>query len=154
MTNELSTILRQTFETLLFTNLFPRSQIDIFVEVLQADGALKPVALNAATLALIDAGLPMRDFLCACNAGWIDGHTLADLNHLEETARGPDLCVAYMPNCDQLVTCDLEPKLKLEALAPVMDCALQGCRQVYQVLQAAVLEHSSGLAAARGQVSA
>jgi exosome complex component RRP41 len=154
MTNEISTMLRQTFETLLFTNLFPRSQIDIFVEVLQADGSLKAVALNAATLALIDAGLPMKDFLCSCNAGWIDGHTLADLNHLEESARGPDLCLAYMPNRDQVVTCNLEPKLKLEVLGPVMDCATQACRQLYQVLQAAVLDHASGLAASRGQVTA
>jgi exosome complex component RRP41 len=152
-TTELSTMLRQTFESLLFTNIFPRSQIDIYVEVLQADGGIKPAALNAVTLALIDAGLPMRDFLCSCNAGWIDGHALADLNHLEDSARGPELCVAYMPNCDQVVTCNLDPKLKLEVLGQVMDCALQGARQVYQILQASVLEHASTLAASRGHMT-
>ena len=125
----------------------------IYVEVLQADGGIKPAALNAVTLALIDAGLPMRDFLCSCNAGWIDGHALADLNHLEDSARGPELCVAYMPNCDQVVTCNLDPKLKLEVLGQVMDCALQGARQVYQILQAAVLEHASTLAASRGHMT-
>ena len=154
LVNELSTLITQTFESLLFTNIFPRSQIDIYVEVLQADGGLRPASLNAVTLALIDAGLPMKDFLCSCNAGWIDGHTLADLNHLEESARGPDLCLAYMPNCDQVVTCNLDAKLKLEALGQMMECSLQGCRQVYQILQAAVLENTSSLAASRGHISA
>ena len=152
-TAEPATMLRQTFESLLFTNIFPHSQIDIYVEIIQADGGIKPASLNAVTLALIDAGLPMKDFMCSCNVGWIDGHALADLNHLEDSARGPELCIAYMPNCDQVVTCNLDPKLKLEVLGPVMECALKGAREVYKILQAAVLEHASSLAASRGTIS-
>ncbi len=53
--------------------LFPRSQIDIYIQVLQSDGGDKAAAINASTLALIDAGVPMRDFVCACTAGCIDG---------------------------------------------------------------------------------
>ena len=45
-------------------------------------------ALNAVTLALIDAGLPMRDFVTACEAGYIDGHVLVDLNALEASGLG------------------------------------------------------------------
>jgi len=50
-------------------------------------------ALNAVTLALIDAGLPMRDFVTACEAGYIDGHVLVDLNALEASGR-PPLCLS------------------------------------------------------------
>eukprot|EP00961_Rhodomonas_salina_P174425 2352269-Rhodomonas_salina.1 len=63
---EVASMLRQTFESLLFCNLFPRAQIDITVEVLQADGPFRAQAINAVTLALIDAGLPIQDFLVAC----------------------------------------------------------------------------------------
>ena len=42
------------------TELYPRSQIDVFVEVLQADGGNYCACVNAATLALIDAGIPLR----------------------------------------------------------------------------------------------
>lgn len=35
---EISMVIRQTFETVLMTQLFPRSQIDIFVQIIQADG--------------------------------------------------------------------------------------------------------------------
>ena len=47
----------QTFEAAILTELYPRSQIDIYVEVLQADGGNLCACINAATLALIDAGL-------------------------------------------------------------------------------------------------
>jgi exosome complex component RRP41 len=36
--------------------LFPRSQIDIFLRVVQSDGGLLPACINAANLALMDAG--------------------------------------------------------------------------------------------------
>lgn len=35
---EISLLLKQTFEAAIMSHLFPRSQIDIFVQVLQADG--------------------------------------------------------------------------------------------------------------------
>ena len=51
------------------TTLYPRSAISIFVEVLQADGGDYAVCVNAATLALIDAGIPIRDVCCAVSCG-------------------------------------------------------------------------------------
>ncbi len=55
------------------TSLFPRSQIDIFVQILQADGGTRCASINAATLALINAGIPMKDFVVSCAAGCIEG---------------------------------------------------------------------------------
>ena len=31
-----------------------------------------PAYVNAGTLALIDAGIPMKDFVCACSATYLD----------------------------------------------------------------------------------
>jgi hypothetical protein len=35
---ETATAIRQTFETVIMCDLYPRSQIDIFITILQADG--------------------------------------------------------------------------------------------------------------------
>ena len=35
---EITMALKQTFESVIMTHLYPRSQIDIFVQVIQADG--------------------------------------------------------------------------------------------------------------------
>lgn len=39
------------------------------VSVLSADGSLLAAAINACTLALVDAGIPMPGLLCGCTAG-------------------------------------------------------------------------------------
>ena len=41
--------------------------------MLQADGGTRCAAINAALLALADAGIPMRDMVAACAAGYLDG---------------------------------------------------------------------------------
>lgn len=63
---ELEVLLSRTFAEAIITDLYPRSQIDIFVQVLQSDGGEAVAAINAATLAVIDAGVAMRDYVVAC----------------------------------------------------------------------------------------
>ncbi|KAI5478144.1 exosome complex component RRP41 [Pseudohyphozyma bogoriensis] len=64
-TIELSTSLKATFEPVLLLHLYPRSSIDIYIQVLQVDGSLLQASINATTLALISAGLPLSDYVCS-----------------------------------------------------------------------------------------
>ncbi|CAK4728755.1 unnamed protein product [Aphanomyces euteiches] len=91
---ESSLAILQIFESTIATQLYPRSQIDIFVQVLHADGGELAASINAVTLALIDAGIAMKDFVVACSAGYIQQTLLCDLNYTEQSARCPDLTVA------------------------------------------------------------
>jgi exosome complex component RRP41 len=83
---EISLIIKQTFEGIIIRELFPKTQIDIFMKVLQADGGTRCACINAASLALIDAGIPMKDFVVSCAAGLIDETPLCDLNYIEDSA--------------------------------------------------------------------
>lgn len=47
----------------------------IFTHYLTCVGE-RVAGINAASLAVLDAGIPMRDFVCACSAGFIDGTPL------------------------------------------------------------------------------
>jgi exosome complex component RRP41 len=73
---EMASLIEETFAATISLRLFPRSQVDIFVEVLQADGGVLPAAINAASLALVDAGVPMVDFVCACASGVVEGEPI------------------------------------------------------------------------------
>ncbi|XP_020231395.1 exosome complex component RRP41 homolog isoform X2 [Cajanus cajan] len=76
---EISLVIRQTMEACILTHLLPRSQIDIYVQVLQADGGTRSACINAATLALADAGIPMRDLVTSCSAGYLNSTPLLDI---------------------------------------------------------------------------
>jgi hypothetical protein len=74
--SEMALMIQETFESCVLLKLFPRSQIDIFVEIIQSDGSALSAAINATTLALIDAGVPLADFICACSVGMLDNQPI------------------------------------------------------------------------------
>jgi len=142
---ETALIVKQTFEATVLVNLFPRSQIDIYLQILQSDGGDRAAAINASTLALIDAGVPMRDFVCACAAGCIDGTPLLDLNYVETTAGGPELPMAILPRTNGIVMLQMESRLALDMFDRVLHLASLGARAVYDILKEAVRDHAADM---------
>ncbi|XP_064410076.1 exosome complex component RRP41 [Latimeria chalumnae] len=139
--SEMTLHLKQTFEAAILTKLYPRSQIDIYVQILQSDGGNYCACVNAATLAIIDAGIPMRDYVCACSAGFIEDTPLVDLSYIEESAGGPQLALALLPKSDQIALLEMNARLHEDHLEKVVDAAAKACRDVYSVLDRVVREH-------------
>ncbi|KAF0695430.1 Aste57867_13779 [Aphanomyces stellatus] len=139
---ESSLAILQIFESIISTQLYPRSQIDIFVQVLHADGGELAACINAVSLALIDAGIAMKDFVVACSAGYIQQTLLCDLNYTEQSARCPDLTVALTARNSKLSLVQMESKLPLELFDTLMSTAMDGCNQIYEILQNEVQENT------------
>ena len=151
---EAALMIRQIFESCILTQQFPRSQISIFIHILQNDGGARAAAINAATLALINAGIPMRDFVTACSAGFVDSTPIIDLNYAERTAGGPELLVAVQPKSGKVVAMAMDNKLALQDLGGVLKLCVTGAQSVYLTLKAEVKEYSIDLLHARGSASA
>ena len=49
--------------------LYPKSDIEITVQVLNNDGSFECAVFNAISLALTNAGIAMKTMLFACNSG-------------------------------------------------------------------------------------
>jgi exosome complex component RRP41 len=84
---EQSHLLQKALSASVLLHLYPKCKISVTVMVLADDGGRLEAVINAATLALIDAGIPMKDMVCACSAGrWNAGGTdeiVVDLNWRE-----------------------------------------------------------------------
>lgn len=63
-------LLEQALLPALRTNLYPRSNIDISVLVLDCDGLHTALgaAITCASMALVNAGIEMRDVVVGCSA--------------------------------------------------------------------------------------
>lgn len=70
---DIASCIKQTFEEAINTELYSRSQISIRVIILQDDGGSMCACMNGVTLALIDAGISMKDMVTSCSAGFIEG---------------------------------------------------------------------------------
>jgi len=130
---ELSKVIREALEPAVFLEKFPRTSIDVFIEVLQADGGTRCAGTTVAALALADAGIPMRDLVVACAAGKVDGVLVLDLNDLEDKEGEADLPVAYMPNLGLISLLQMDGTLTVDEFKQALNLAIDGCKQMYKM---------------------
>jgi len=149
-TKEMGLLIKQTFESAILTHLYPRSQISIFIQVIADDGGALPVAINAASVALVNAGVPMKEFVCACSVGFADNTPLLDLNFMERQFGGPLMNIAIYPQSETVTLLQMENKLSVEHFEEVLLLGNEGCKKIYEVLKDKVQDHSFGLLSTRG----
>ena len=128
---ELSKVIRESLEPSVFVDLYPRTGIDIFIEVLQADGGTRCAAITAASLAIADAGIPMRDLVVACAAGKIDDTVVLDLMDTEDKVGVADVPVAFMPNLNAITLLQMDGVLAPEEFEDAFNMAVEGCKKIY-----------------------
>lgn len=139
---ELTNNMREIFDNVILTNLFPNSQIDIFLEVLQSDGSNMSACINAATLALIHAGIPIKDFVVSCSATLIDDHTLVDVSHFEESISSlPVFTLSMLPKSKQIVSMESTGRVPLDLIEKIIDSAVSGCEEIHQICKTIVLNY-------------
>jgi exosome complex component RRP41 len=136
---ELSKVIRESLEPSIFIEYYPRTGIDVFIEVLQADGGTRCASITAASLALADAGIPMRDLVVACAAGKVDDVIVLDLMDTEDKMGTADVPVALMPNLNAITLIQMDGILNLKEFETAVNLALDGCRKIY-VLQKEALK--------------
>jgi len=135
---ELSKVIRESLEPAIFLEKFPRTSIDIFIEVLQADGGTRCAGITVASLALADAGIPMRDLIVACAAGKAGGQMVLDLNDIEDKEGEADVPVAYMPSFDAVSLLQMDGELTIEEFQQALTLALDGCKQIHALQKEAL----------------
>ncbi len=128
---ELSKVIRESLEPSVFIDLYPRTGIDVFVEVLQADGGTRCASITAASLAIADAGIPLRDLVVACAAGKVDDTVVLDLMDMEDKVGVADVPVAYMPNLNAVTLLQMDGVLTPEEFESAVNLAVEGCKKIY-----------------------
>ena len=119
---------------------FPRTAIDVYLEILQADGGSRCAALDAAAVALVDAGIPMRDLVSACAAGKVEDTIVLDVNNEEDQAGQADMPVALMPNLGQITLIQLDGSLNSDEYKKCIETDIIGCKKVYEIQKNALKE--------------
>lgn len=130
---ELSKVIRESLEPSIMSEYFPRSTIDIFIEVLQADAGTRCAGITCASLALADAGIPLRELVAACAAGKVDGKVALDLSDVEDKKGDADLPVAFMPKSNAIGLLQMDGSMTEDELKQALDMSLGACRTIYEM---------------------
>jgi exosome complex component RRP41 len=130
---ELSKVIREALETVVFLEEFPRMMVDIFVEVIQADGGTRTAGITAASLALADAGIPMADLIAATAVGKVEGQLVLDINELEDKYGEADMPVAMAPNLNSIVLLQLNGRMTVEEMFKGLEMAQEAIKKIHSL---------------------
>ncbi|MEM7819238.1 MAG: exosome complex exonuclease Rrp41 [Candidatus Aenigmatarchaeota archaeon] len=130
---EISLVTREALLPVLFLDEFPKTAIDLHIEVLDANASTRIAGINAASLALADAGVPMKDLICACSAGKVEGNIVLDIAGKEDTEGELDLPVAYYPKQKQITLLQMDGLTDKEELKKIISLAIEGCKKIYEI---------------------
>jgi len=135
---EISKILAEAIEPAVFDYLYPRSVIDVFIEVLQADGGSRCASITAAALALADAGIPMKDLVVGCAAGNLNGEVVIDLDDVEDKEGQGDLPIAVLPLSGEVVLLQSDGVFNPEQYKEALDLLMDACQTIYKLQREAI----------------
>jgi len=139
---EVSKVSREALEPVILTSYFPRSVVDIFVEVLQADAGTRTAGINAASVALADAGIPMKSLISSCAAGKVGGEIVLDPMKLEDNFGEADVPIAMTP-AGEITLLQMDGRLSKEELKRALELAKAGCQQIYEIQRKVLVDRYS-----------
>ena len=130
---ELSKVIREALEPVVMSELYPRTSIDIFIEVINADGGTRTASITAASLALADAGIPMRDLVASVAVGKVDGVLVLDIDEVEDMYGEADMPVAMAPTLRWITMLQLNGVLTHEEFIQALNLARKGIEVIYNM---------------------
>ena len=139
--HELSKVITEALQPAIFVELYPRTTIDIYVEVIQADGSTRCAAISAAALALTDAGIPMRDLVSCIAIGKVEEQLVVDVADREDKEGDSDLPMAMMPSKNAVTLLQMDGQLTQDEFLKSLELARKGCQEVYKKQKEALEEH-------------
>jgi len=130
---EISKVIKEALEPAIFLEEFPKTMINVEMEVIQADAGTRVTALTAAAVALADAGIPMRDLVSAVAAGRANGKIVVDLTKEEEDADDAvDMPMALMPNSGKISLLQMDGDASAEEIHQIIDMSKKVCLEIYE----------------------
>ncbi|MFA5953589.1 MAG: exosome complex exonuclease Rrp41 [Candidatus Pacearchaeota archaeon] len=138
---EISKITEWALEPVLILDKFPNMVVDVFIQITQADAGTRCAGINAASMALAHAGIPMKNLITSVSVGKLDKNLVVDLTKEEEDfeeGEGPtDIPVSMTPE-GEITHLQLDGKISPTQLKEAIDMAKKACNQIYEIQKEAL----------------
>ena len=143
---EISMVMEQALLPVVDLSAFPNTVVDVYVDLPQTDAGTRCAAISAASIALADAGIPMKEMISSVAVGQVDGTVVADLCYDEESydAIVSDIPVAMAHNGKEITLLQMDGEISKEDLLEALELAKTATEKVYE-LQKKVLKEKFGV---------
>lgn len=140
----MSTALEKLFQEAIQVQLYPRTVINVTIHILAQDGGLYSACVNSATLALLDAGIAMYDYVSCIGVCMAGNNPLLDPCNKEEQ-EVPLINVGIVGKSDKISLLMIEDRLSLDKLESSLAVGLEGCKSMRDLMDKEVRRHGKSL---------
>ncbi len=143
---EISKVVEWALSSVVDLSGFPNTVVDVFIQIPKADAGTRVAGLNAASIALAHAGIPMREMISAIAVGKVDKTLVVDVNKEEEDFHdgegSTDIPLAVTSRSKEIALLQLDGKISPDELMKVIEMGKKACEDVLKV-QIEVLKSGS-----------
>ncbi len=129
---EISKVIREALEPVLFLEIYPDSAIEVYIEIVAADGGTRCASVTAASLALADAGIPMKSLVVGLAAGKANGKVIVDCSDKEDKVGDADIPIAVVMRNKSISLLQFDGQMTPEELNTAFSYVLKGAEIIYQ----------------------
>ncbi len=140
---EISKVSREALDPVIIKEYYPKTAIDVYVELLQSDAGTRTAGINAASVALAAAGIPMRDLISSVAVGKVDGEVVLDLSAKEDNFGEADMPIAMVARTDTITMIQMDGRFTKAEFTRGMELAKNACHQIYELQREALVEKYS-----------
>jgi exosome complex component RRP41 len=138
---EISKITEWALEPVLMLEKYPNAVVDVFINIIQANASTRCAGINAAALALAQAGIPMKSLVSSVSIGKLDKQLVVDVNkHEEDWEEGEgatDIPITMTPD-GRITHMQLDGKISKEQLKEAIALAREATKEIYELQKTAL----------------
>lgn len=140
---EISLVTEKALLPVLNLDHFPNAVVDVFIEFPQTDAGSRCAGICAASIALADAGIEMKDLVAAVSVGRVDDKIVVDLNYDEEAYEGgpvADIPLAVIPSTGELTLLQMDGEITKAQLIKGLEMGKEAVKKIGEVQRKALRE--------------
>jgi len=143
---EISLVTERALSPAVDLSTFTNAVVDVFVEIIQADAGTRCAGICAASMALADAGIPMRDLVAAVSVGKVGDKLVVDLNKLEEDYEGgaTDVPIAVLPRNGEISLLQMDGEMEVKEIKEALEIGKKACEKIAEIQRKALKEKYKG----------
>lgn len=140
---EISMVTQNALKPVLDLENYPNTVVDVFIELPETDAGSRCAGICAASIALADAGITMKDMVPSVSVGQVEGQILVDLDgaeeHMDENAAA-DVPMAMIPSTGEITLLQMDGIVEPEKLFKAMDMVEPAMMKIAELQRQAIKE--------------
>ncbi len=144
---EISMVTEKALQPVVNLEDYPNAVVDVFVELTETDAGSRCAGICAASMALADAGITMKDMVTSVSAGVIDHNIVVDIDGEEEHIEDVDVAdipIAMIPSTEEITLLQMDGKAKKEELLKAIEAVKPALKKIAEIQRKALKEKYKG----------